>query len=140
MNRVVRAVLALLGLVAIGVPPVAAGEPVDAGSSLRWTADSTPFRLTFLDHGRPLLAQAGGGSMAYTLTDGSTHRLTDVQTTEHGHGATTYTVGTDEPARTARVTVAGTPRGLRVQWGLEPATGVIQVSEAFTGDDAEHFL
>src|SRR5690242_2753545 len=102
MERVRRAgvaVAASLVLVGIGVPPVA---PADVERSAGWTVDAAPFRLTFVDHGRPLLAQAGGeiagpgGRMAYALADGGTHRLTDLLRTEHGRGAVTYVVSTDE--------------------------------------------
>jgi alpha-D-xyloside xylohydrolase len=122
---------------------VASGSPAGA---MGWKVTPTPFRLSFLDHGRPLIAQAAGetagpgGRMAYALADGATHRLTEVVRSIRGRGATTYIVGTDEAARTARVTVRSTPRGLRVEWQLEPSTGVTQVYEALTGDDAEHFL
>jgi alpha-glucosidase (family GH31 glycosyl hydrolase) len=138
MKRVVVSLTAVLGLVATGAPPVA-GADVPVGRSAGWTVDPAPFRITFLNHGRPLLAQADG-RMAYAVADGSTHRVTDLVRTEHGHGATTYVVATDEPGRTARVTLTSTPRGPRVAWQLEPATGVTQVHEAFTGNDAEHFL
>jgi alpha-D-xyloside xylohydrolase len=78
--------------------------------------------------------------MAYALTDGSTHRLTDLRRTERAPGGFSYTVATDEPDRTARVLVLSTPRGLRVEWRLEPSTGVTQVYESLSGNDSEHFL
>jgi alpha-D-xyloside xylohydrolase len=111
-----------------------------------WRVDAAPFRLTFHDGGKPLVAQANGdtagpgGRMAYALADGSTHRLTDLLDQQGDHRSRTYTVATDEPDRTARVVVSRTPRGLRVSWSLQPATNVTQVHEALTGDDAEHFL
>lgn len=78
--------------------------------------------------------------MAYALADGSTHRLTTLLDQHGDHRSRTYTVATDEPDRTATVVVSRTPRGLRVSWSLQPATGVTQVYEALTGDDTEHFL
>ena len=122
-------------------PPVAT-----ATAGLGWRAEPAPFRLTFLDGGKPLVAQANGdtagpgGRMAYQLADGSSHRLTTLVDQDGDHDSTTYTVATDEPGRTARVAVSRTPRGLRVSWTFQPATGVTQVYEALTGDDAEHFL
>lgn len=139
-----------LALVAVagGLPSAGAAEPAEAASrgSLSWTVEEAPFRLAFTERGRPLLAQATGetagpgGRMAYALADGSTHRLTDLVDSEQSRDATTYVVATDEPDRTAQVTVATTPRGLRVEWRFEPSTDVTQVYEALTGDDAEHFL
>src|SRR5919197_837712 len=81
-----------------------------------------------------------GGLMSYGLADGSTHRLTDLLRRRESHGATTYTVATDEPGRTAQVVVLRNRRGIRVEWTLQPAANVVQVYESLTGDDAEHFL
>lgn len=106
-------------------------------------AGPEPFQLSFFD-GR--VAQAPGdtagpsGRMAYALSDGSTHRLTHVLE-QHGDArSTTYIVATDEPDRRAQVVVRRTPRTARVEWTFQPATGVSQVYEALTGNDAEHFL
>jgi alpha-D-xyloside xylohydrolase len=149
MTRVWRAGLALAASVALVATelPAAESQVIPSGQSLSWIVESSPFRLTFLNHGRPLLGQAAWdlaghptASMAYALADGSTHRVTELRGSEPGRAATTYLVDTDEPARGARITVARTPRGLRVEWRLEPPTGVTEVYEAFTGDDAEHFL
>jgi len=127
------------------VSPLPAAAAVDAGPAaatdpgLRWKVTAAPFRLAFLRHSRPLIAQATGdpagpgGRMAYALADGTTHRLTDLVRSTRGRDATTYTVATDEPARTAQVTVRTTARGLRVEWRLAPATGITQVYEALTG-------
>jgi alpha-D-xyloside xylohydrolase len=120
--------------------------PDQNGHRLTWQATPSPFRLTFLDGGRPLLGQAAGnvagpgGRMAYTLNDGSTHRLTDLVDAKPAVEGTAYTVATDEPGRTATVTVRHTPRGLRVSWSLRPTAGVTQVYESLAGTDAEHFL
>ncbi len=117
-----------------------------AAAGLGWRVEPAPFRLSFHDGGKPLVAQAEGdtagpgGRMAYALADGSTHRLTALLRQHGDRHSTTYTVATDEPDRTARVVVSRTPRGLRVSWTFQPATGVTQVYEALTGDDAEHFL
>lgn len=134
---VALAVLALVGGLSSG-PGVAAEGPIAGGGSgaaMRWMVEEAPFRLAFFDGSRPLVAQTAG-RMAYQIADGSTHRLTDLSSTE----GDTYVVATDEPGRTARVRVLRTPRGLRVEWRFEPAAGVVQVYEALTGNDAEHFL
>src|SRR3989337_1443915 len=99
-----------------GGPPTVADVPggVDGRTSLSWTAERAPFQLTFYKGQRQVLAHAGGetagpgGRLAYALTDGSTHRVTDLVRSERGRGAVTYVVATDEPARTARVTGAAT--------------------------------
>ncbi|RZQ63898.1 TIM-barrel domain-containing protein [Amycolatopsis suaedae] len=145
-RRLRIALAAALLVTAVGVPAVATEPAAQSAGPLGWSAQPAPFRLSFSDGGRPLLAQAPadvtgpGGRMAYTLTDGSTHRLTDLRRAERGPDGTTYTVATDEADRTAVVTVRATPRGLRVQWRFEPEAGVAQVHEAFTGTQAEHFL
>jgi alpha-D-xyloside xylohydrolase len=137
-----RRVLAVVALIAAGLPVTAA----EASPGMHWKVDESPFRLEFFDGGRPLTSQAAGdtagpsGRMAYQIADGSTHRLTNVVSTTRDRGATTYTVATDETARTARVTVRSSQRGLRVEWRFEPSAGVTQVYEALSGDDAEHFL
>jgi alpha-D-xyloside xylohydrolase len=121
----------------VGVPGVGA-----ASGGPGWGVEGAPFRLSFGEG----VAQAPGdirgpgGRMAYALSDGATHRLTDLIGSQRIQGGVRYTVATDEPGRTARVAVTRTPRGLRVEWRLEPATNVAQVYEAFTGNDAEHFL
>src|SRR3954453_13817768 len=142
-RRAVSALVAgILAATLSAVPAQAREAGVASGSpagGVGWKETPRPFRLSFLDHGRPLIAQAAGetagpgGRMAYALADRATHRLTEVVRSIRGRGATTYIVGTDEAARTARVTVRSTPRGLRVEWQLEPSTGVTQVYEALTG-------
>jgi alpha-D-xyloside xylohydrolase len=137
-GEVMRRVLLIpvLFVLTLVVPPAVAD-----GGALRWTVDAAPFRLEFLRGHRPLVAQTSDDDrMAYALADGSTHRLTDLVDQHGDRRATTYTVATDEPGRTATVVVSRTPRGVRVSWSLQPATGVTRVFEAFTGDDGEHFL
>ncbi|MEV4316084.1 glycoside hydrolase family 31 protein [Actinocrispum sp. NPDC049592] len=140
MGRWGRMVTAV-ALLALGVP-AAAGATV---AGLHWQVEHAPFRLQFLDGDRELTGQTGaaagpGGRMAYALRDGTTHRLTNLLRTNHDRGSTVYTVATDEPARTAQVTVRATPRRIRVEWRLTPALDVAQVYETLTGDDSEHFL
>ena len=124
----------------------AAAPAATESAGLGWRVEQAPFRLTFHDGGKQLVAQAKGettgpgGRMSYALADGSMHRLTSLLDQHGDRHATTYTVATDEPDRTATVVVSRTPRGLRVSWTFQPATGVTQVHESLTGDDAEHFL
>lgn len=140
---VVATALSVLAALCAGGTPTNA-EPSPKG--LEWTVEAAPFRLTVLDRDQELVAQAPGdtagpgGRMAYALDDGSTHRLTDLIDEQDNGDSTTYTVATDEPDRRSQVEVSRTPRGLRVAWTFQPATGVAQVYESLTGDDAEHFL
>ena len=139
-------------LITIGLAPGrAAAQAPAAGTSasggLGWRAAAAPFRLTFVRAGRPLLAQASGartdgaGRMGYDLADGTAHQVTGLIRQREVAGGTEYVVATDEPDRTATVTVRRTPRGLRVGWTFTPATDVIRVHEALTGSShGEHFL
>ncbi len=137
------AVLVATGLTTAVTPAMAAEEQ---HGKLSWTASSSPFQLNVREHGRPLIGQAGGaisgpgGRLSYLLDDGTTHRVTDLRATERLRDGVRYTTATDEPARTARIDVTKTPRGLRVSWTLTPSTGVVQVFEALTGNLTEHFL
>jgi alpha-D-xyloside xylohydrolase len=139
-----RRLLMILAMLAGFISAASAAATTPAG--VGWRAEPAPFRLTFHDGGTPLVAQATGdtagpgGRMAYRLANGSAHRLTDLVRTERRPGGTRYVVATDEPDRTATVVVSHTPRGLRVSWTFQPATGITQVYEALTGDDSEHFL
>ncbi|HEV7899264.1 MAG TPA: TIM-barrel domain-containing protein [Planosporangium sp.] len=130
------------GLTVSTPPATAAGGDHDLG----WRVERAPFRLSFRADDRQLVGQAPGPAagpgarMSYQLSDGGTHRLTDLLSSRATGTGAEYTVATDEAARTASVTVTRTPRGLRVAWSLQPATGVVAVYEALTGTDSEHFL
>src|SRR4051794_11403602 len=124
---VAPAVTALTVLVA----PAAGATAPAPGHGLAWTAQRSPFLLAFTENGRTVVGQAPGdtagpaGRMAYALDDGSTHRLTDLTGQRSVDGGVAYTVATDEPGRTADVTVTHGAHGLRVSWTLRPATGVV---------------
>lgn len=139
---VAPAVMALTVLVA---PGTGAAAPA-AEQGLAWTVQRSPFLLTFTQNGKTLVGQAPGGTagpagrMAYALDDGSTHRLTDLTGQHSVPGGVAYTVATDEPGRSAEVTVTHGTHGLRVSWTLSPASGVVRVFEALTGTDSEHFI
>lgn len=132
------------GLAVAGAALVTAAAPSAAAASpLEWRAERAPFRLEFT-RGRDVVARqapadlAGpGGRMAYMLADGSLHRLTDLVSTARVPGGVAYTVATDEPSRTATVTVTRTAQGARVHWALPGATTLF---EAFTAAPDEHYL
>jgi len=123
-----------------------AGNSPAAGSAVSWTAAKDPFRLTFLVHGRPRVSEAlpaagtVGGRLGYRLQDGSFHALGAVLGTSSAGRGTAYRVATDEPGRTALVTVTPTATGAAVRLSLQPATGVAETTEAFAGAVGEHFL
>src|SRR5918992_2337955 len=104
------------------------------GQATGWRVSAEPFRLTFLDRGRPVTAEAPGavagpgGRLAYQVggsassqEGASYHRLTDLVSQREVPGGTAYTVATDEPDRTATVVVTRTREGLRVRWSFTPA-------------------
>ncbi|HWB21460.1 MAG TPA: TIM-barrel domain-containing protein [Gaiellaceae bacterium] len=95
-----------------------------------------PFRISVVRDGKTVVAEDKSARLSYTLTSGATHKLTKV-TSSHGG---VYEVATDEPGRTATVTVARTTHGYRLSMRLQPATGVQQVYDAFTAQPDEHFL
>ena len=140
--------LPLLALLPLAPPGAQAAEP-----STAWRVSAAPFGLTFLDHGRPVTAEAGGtlagpgGRLSYqvggsaTSQEGATyHRLTDLVSRHAVRGGTAYTVATDEPGRTATVTVTRTRQGVRVRWSFTPSGDVTAVFEALTAGGGEHYL
>jgi alpha-D-xyloside xylohydrolase len=135
----VRRQIALAALLVLAAPAAASAH------NLTWRADASPFRLTFLDGGRVLTGQVPGAPgpgtrMSYRLSDGSVHGLTALQSTTRDRDGARYAVATDEPGRTAVVTVTRGARALRIGWTLQPATGVSEVYEALAGSTGEHFL
>ncbi len=129
--------LAALGLLASAAP--AAAEPVS------WTAEASPFRLTFEHGGTEITRQAGadltgpGGRMSYSA-GGAPHHLTDLVSQAPVAGGTAYNVATDEPGRTATVTVTQTADGARVSWSLAPGADVTTLYEALAAGPQEHYL
>jgi alpha-D-xyloside xylohydrolase len=143
-RRVVRvgqaAVLAASGALLLSGP--ARSRPADA---LGWTASTSPFRLAFVEEGRPLLRESDtaggpGGRLSYRLADGSFHKLTDLLSAARTANGDVYRVATDESTRTATVAVSRTPTGARVSLTFQPATDVADTFEAFAASPSEHFL
>jgi len=97
---------------------------------------NSPFRLSVVRDGKTVVAEDKAARLSYLLTSGATHKLTKV-TSSHGD---VYAVATDEPGRTATVTVARTTHGYRVSLRFHPETGIEQVYDAFTAQPGEHFL
>lgn len=72
------------------------------------------------------------------------HRLTDVVAQQDVARGTEYTVATDEPGRTATVTVVSTPQGAQVQWTFASsdadAPPVTLVLDSLAARGSEHYL
>jgi alpha-D-xyloside xylohydrolase len=111
------------------------GGPAEPGLSIR--VDSSPFRLTLAANGKTVVAQDEGARFRYQLrSNGNQYSLTKV-TSSHGG---VYEVATNEPGRTATVTVTPRPHGYHVSLRLHPETGVQQVYDAFGASASDHFL
>ncbi len=108
-----------------------------AAAGTPWNVDRSPFRITLQTGGHTLLQQALPGRLRYQLAaGGAQHALTNV-TSSSGD---TYQVATDEPGRTATVTITRRPHGVRVSVALTPATGVQQIYDSFQARPKEHFM
>jgi alpha-D-xyloside xylohydrolase len=95
-----------------------------------------PFRISILRDGKTVVSEDKNARLSYTLTSGATHTLTKVTSSK----GDVFTVGTDEPGRTATVTVGRTEHGYRISLRFHPETGIEQVYDAFTAQPDEHFL
>ncbi len=129
MGRLIAA--AGIALVLAGCGSAAKPPP---GLSLR--VDRSPFRLTVLRDGKTVVAEDPGARLRYLLQDNSPHALTKVISSS----GNVYRVATDEPGRTATVTVGHTSHGFSIGVQLHPATGVREVFDAFEASPDEHFL
>jgi len=110
-------------------------KPGDQGLSIRVEQD--PFRLTLVRDGETVVRQDRDARLRYQLiSTGDHHKLTKV-ISSHGD---TYEVATDQPDRTATVTLRRTSAGYRLSLRLHPETDVQQVYDAWETGDDEHFL
>ena len=108
-----------------------------AQRGLELEVSKSPFRLTLVEDGKPLVAEDPGARLRYQLrATGDQFRLTDVLS-QHGG---VYRVATSEPGRTATVAVARRASGYRISVRLHPETGVQQLYDAFDTARGEHFL
>ncbi len=99
--------------------------------------ESKPFLVTVLDNGKPVVSESKDGRLRYQLAStGDLHALTNVTSSKGG----VYQVATDEPGRTATVTVTRTAAGARIQLALHPTTDIQQVYDAFSTGPTDHFL
>jgi alpha-D-xyloside xylohydrolase len=98
------------------------------------TVQERPFLLAF-----PRVEQAAA-RMTYVLADGSRHTLGNVVSSGPVPGGRRYVVATDEAGREAHVTVLEGRYGIRVEWRLVPDDDVVEVHEAFSAPEPQHFL
>src|SRR6266568_598803 len=132
MGRLTLAVVAALTLTF----PVGASAR-GGGLGIVWTVTQSPFRIIVLDHGRPILRESVAARLRYQLAaTGEQHYLTNATAAQ----GDVYTVATDEPGRTATVTISRRPNGVRISTVLSPASGVEQVYDAFDTSAGEHFM
>ena len=107
-----------------------------AGSSLTARIDENPFRVSFLRAGQPVVRENTDARLRYELVSGAQHTLTKLVSAQ-GH---VYRVATDEPGRTATVTIDPARGGLRIRVQLTPAAGVARVFDSFDAAASDHFL
>ncbi len=122
------------GALAVLLAGCGSGSAPRAGLSIR--VDTNPFRVTILRDGKSVVAEDSQVGLRYTLRTDAQHALTRVISSRDG----VYRVATDEPGRTATVTVGRAGGGFRIDARLQPATGVQQVYDAFASAPDEHFL
>jgi alpha-D-xyloside xylohydrolase len=107
----------------------------DSGLTIR--AESNPFRLVLVENGKTVVAEDKGARLRYQLVESGEQRsLTKLISTS----GNVYQVATNEPGRTATVSVRRTRAGFHVSLRLHPETGVQQVYDAFDTSAGEHFL
>lgn len=96
-----------------------------------------PFRLTFVQDGKLVVAEDGKARLRYQLrSSGAQYSITKVLSSSGG----VYQVATNEPGRTATVTVTVRRSGFHLSLRLHPETGVQQVYDAFDTAPGDHFL
>src|SRR4051812_13192247 len=99
--------------------------------------DGSPFPVTLLRDGKTVVAENAQARLRYQLNgSGVQHSLTNVLSSD----GDVYQVGTNEPGRTATVTVQATATGAAIDVSLHPADGIALVIDAFDTTPNEHFL
>jgi alpha-D-xyloside xylohydrolase len=123
------AVAALAALTGCGSSPASRG--------VSFQVDSSPFRITVLDDGKPVVAEDKEARLRFELAStGAEYTLTNVTSSKGG----VYQVATTEPGRTATVAVTKTAAAVEVKVALHPATNIQAVYDAFDTGVEEHFL
>ena len=125
-------------IAAAGIAAALAGcssATADHGVSVE--VDRSPFRISIVRDGKPVVREDEHARLRYQLAStGDQHSLTKVTASRGG----VYQVATDEPGRTATVTVSPAASGVRIAVRLHPETDVQAVYDAFEAGSDEHFL
>jgi alpha-D-xyloside xylohydrolase len=99
--------------------------------------ESTPFAVSLTRAGKRVVGEVAGHRLRYRLhSNDREYALTNVLSRR----GDVYRVATNEPGRTATVTVARTATGARIDVSLHPATDVQEIYDAFESHPGDHFL
>lgn len=110
---------------------------------VRVSVGTTPFKLALSDgHGHTtFVGGLGGDTFAYSDTTGNEHHVTGLRSTSRNGAVTTYHLGTDDPARTATVTVQReAPNRIRVSFAVARPATVTAIRIPLIAPTAAHYL
>lgn len=127
--------LTVLAAVLAAVSACASGG--SSPPSLGWKIEENPFRIVLTQDGKTVVEQAPGARLRYQLKESGQQRSLTNVISKRGD---TYTVGTDEPGRTATVALSRVKGAVHVRMKLQPADGVAAVYDAFRAAPTDHFL
>jgi alpha-D-xyloside xylohydrolase len=108
--------------------------PAKPGVSIH--IDTSPFGVTILRDGKPVVAEDSGARLRYELASGAQHKLTKLISAN----ADSYVVATDEPGRTAVVTVDVSSDAVRIHAHLRPQAAKARFYDSFDVPAGAHFL
>lgn len=126
-------------------PPLRSEARGQRAAGAGWRVERSPFRVVFTHGGRVVVGETpagagSGSSLAYEVVGGGFHTLGDLVGEREEGASVAYTVTTDEPGRTALVSVGGSAHDLRVDVSFSPGAVVKRVFETLQGSPREHFL
>ena len=135
MERHLRRLILAAAAVALAAALAACGSaPATPGVSIK--VDQSPFRLTIVRDGKTVVAQSKNGRMRYLVKSGGVYELTKVVSSK----GNVYDVATNEPGRTATVSVGKAAHGFDVAMTLHPQTDVTEVYDSFDVSADDHYL
>ena len=109
-----------------------------------WRVQPSPFRILFSDGGRVVASErarsSSVGSVGYQVVGGARHALGNLVGERRRGDSAEFTVATDEPGRTATVTIGGSAHDVEVGVAFGPGGGVKRVFESLQGPSGDHFL